>query len=295
MSSPESDRGGFTTGGLTTEGFTSGAQSVRRALAVLRIVAAGQERGVRLLDVAQATGLNRATVHRLLQVLVEEGAAEQDSATRRYLIGGEVSLMGLARLARFPIRNVAAPHLRAISEAEGETSFLTIRNGDDSVCIVRHPGSYVIKVLAIEVGARRPLGIGVSGLVLLGSLPDDEMAAIVRRNARRLRALRMNPDELRERALLARRLGHAHAPQGLVPGTSALAVPVHDRVGKVVAGLALTAVRDRMPQARIGKLVQVMHRCAREIGRQWAERQWAERERRGRAARPPGPARDYSS
>ncbi|MCA0325842.1 MAG: IclR family transcriptional regulator [Proteobacteria bacterium] len=251
---------------------TVGAQAVRRALAVLRIVAASQEQGARLLDVAYATGLNRATVHRLLQVLVEEGAVEQDPATRRYLIGGEVSLMGLARVARFPIRGMAAPHLQALSETEGETSFLTIRNGDDSVCLARHPGSYVIKVLSIEVGARRPLGVGVSGLILLGHLPEDEREAILQRNARRLQSLHLDVDELRQRARLVQRRGHAFAPAGLVRGTRALAVPVQHPDGRMLAGLAVTAIKDRLPDERVPQLVQVMQRHARQIAERWAER-----------------------
>lgn len=137
------------------EGATAGAQSVRRALAVLRVLATGQERGVRLTDVVTHTGLNRPTVHRILRVLVEEGAVEQDPATRRYLIGGEVSLLGLARSTRFPIRAIAEPHLRHLSEILGDTAFLTIRNGADSVCIDRRPGSFPVKVLSIEIGARR--------------------------------------------------------------------------------------------------------------------------------------------
>jgi len=251
---------------------TGGAQSIRRALAVLRIVAAGQEHGVRLVDVANATGLNRPTAHRILRVLVEEGAAEQDAATRRYLIGREMSLMGLARSARFPIRAVAEPHLHDLSDTEGETSFLTIRNGDDSVCLARQPGSYPIKVLSIEVGARRPLGVGVSGLVLLAALPPPEVAAIAQRNARRLQALRLDLAEMAARVDAVRRQGYAFAPEGVVPGTRALAVPVRHPDGHTLAGLAVTAIRDRLPDTRIPELRAAMERCAAGISRQWAAR-----------------------
>jgi len=123
-----------------------GAQSIRRALAVLRIVAAGQELGVRLTDVVRGSGLNTPTVHRILRVLVDEGACEQDAATRRYLIGSEVSLLGLARSARFPLRALAEPQLRYLSETLGDTTFLTIRNGDDSVCLDRWTGSFPVIV-----------------------------------------------------------------------------------------------------------------------------------------------------
>ncbi len=133
---------------------SDGVQSIRRALAILRILAAGQEHGVRLVDVVTSTGLSQPTAHRILRVLIAEGAAEQNPETRRYVIGNEVSLLGLARVARFPLRAAAEPYLQYLSETLGDTIFLTIANGDDSVCIGRWPGSYPVKVLSIDVGAR---------------------------------------------------------------------------------------------------------------------------------------------
>ena len=263
------------------EGTTAGAQSVRRALAVLRVLATGQERGVRLTDVVSHTGLNRPTVHRLLRVLVEEGAVEQDVATRRYLVGGEVSLLGLARASRFPIQAIAEPHLRHLSESLGDTAFLTIRNGTDSVCIDRRPGSFPVKVLSIEIGARRPLGVGVSGLVLLASLPADEAADVVRRNARRLEALHVDPAELLERAVRTRAQGYAYAPVGVVPGSRAVAVPICLADGRTVAGLAIATITERLPDARVQGVVEQMRARARLIGAQAAELARRKSARRG--------------
>lgn len=67
---------------------------------------------------------------------------EQDAATRRYRIGREVSLMGLARPTGFPLRAIAAPHLWDLGETLGETAFPTIRQRDDLVCLDRAIGSY---------------------------------------------------------------------------------------------------------------------------------------------------------
>lgn len=250
---------------------TAGAQSVRRALAVLRVLATGQEHGVRLTDVVSHTGLNRPTVHRILRVLVEEGAVEQDPATRRYLIGGEVSLLGLARSARFPLRTIAELHLRHLSETVGDTAFLTIRNGTDSVCIDRRPGSFPVKVLSIEIGARRPLGVGVSGLVLLAGLPADEAGEVVRRNARRLQALRIDPDELLARAARTRLQGYAYAPVGVVPGSRAVAVPIRLPHGRTVAGLAIATITERLPDDRVATLVGLMNERAAAIGARAAD------------------------
>lgn len=251
-----------------TDGPRDGAQSVRRAIAVLRIVAGGQEGGVRLIDVSLATGLNRPTAHRLLRALVEEGAVEQDPSTRRYRIGREVSLMGLARPAGFPLRAIAAPHLRHLGEALGETAFLTIRQGDDSVCLDRAIGSYPVKVLSIDVGARRLLGVGVSGVVLLAALGTAEAADILQRNAARLRALRLDAAGVLERCAQARALGHAYAPVGVVRGTRAAAVPVRTPGGRTVAAIAVTAISSRLTEARLPQVVQAMQAQADAIGRE---------------------------
>lgn len=258
--------------GTASPAGQDGAQSIRRAIAVLRIVASGQESGVRLTDVASATGLNRPTVHRILRALVEEGAVEQQPVTRRYLIGTEVSLLGLARPAGFPLRSLAAQHLHHIGEVLGETAFLTIRKGDDSVCLARALGSYPIKVLSIEVGARRLLGVGVSGVVLLASLPYDEAVEMMRRNAGRLRGLGLDAQDILERCAAARMLGYAYTATGVVRGTRAVAVPVHSPAGETVAGIAVTAISSRLTESRLLHAVQVMQEQARLIGEKIGQR-----------------------
>lgn len=235
---------------------------------------------MRLTDVVTHTGLNRPTTHRILRVLVEEGAVEQDAAPRHSLIGGEASLLGLARSARFPIWAIAEPHLRYLSDTLGDTAFLTVRNGADSVCIDRRTGSFPVKVLSIEIGARRPLGLGVSGLVLLASLSIEEAVEIVRRNARRLRALQVEPAELLERAALTRAQGYAYASVGVVPGSWAVAVPICLADGRSVAGLAIATITERMPNERLPAVVAQMKEQAALIGLQAAE---LARRQKGRA------------
>jgi DNA-binding IclR family transcriptional regulator len=77
-----------------------GAQAIRRALMVLRIIAAGRETGVPLADVVQATRLTRPTAHRIIHVLIEEGIVERHEKTGRYAIGGQVPELALARPSR---------------------------------------------------------------------------------------------------------------------------------------------------------------------------------------------------
>lgn len=258
-------------GGRQPRAKVAGAQSIRRAVSILRLLAVGQEHGVRLIDIVEESGLNRATVHRILRVLTEEGAVEQDAESRRYMIGQEVSLLGLARSARFPIRAIADPYLQYVCEHAGDTVFLTIRNGFDSICVDRKTGSYPVKVLSIEVGARRPLGVGVGGLVLLAFLDEDETAAIIKANEQRLARHKLAPARLIERVRQTRSRGYAYTEVGVVPGTRAIAVPVLDHAREPVAAISIAATTERLSAARLPILVNLLKEQAGLISRRLTE------------------------
>ncbi len=250
---------------------TQGAQSLRRALAVLRLVAETQEHGIRLVDLVAGTGLNRPTVHRLLQVLREEGVVEQDEDTRRYRVGAELALLGMARGNRFPIRGVAEPFLHELAAKVGDTVFLTIRQGADSIAIDRVTGRYPIQVLATETGVRRPLGVGVAGVVMLASMPSAEAEALISGNARRLARLGLTVANLQARVAEARAIGYAWAPSGVVPNTSAVSVPVLDERGEALAAVTVAAMADRLADGRLDEVVAALQDAVRRIARRRKE------------------------
>jgi len=238
-------------------GVAEGAQSVRRALAVLRLVATGQDGGVRLTDVAQMSGLTAPTAHRLLKVLMEETAVEQDPATRRYRIGHEITLLGLARPGGLSIRAVAEPYLSDLAAQLGDTVFLSVKHGADSVCIGRYLGSHAIQVLSIDVGARRPLGASVSGVALLAGLAPDEAAALTRSNASRLQVGGRSVRQVLAAVAAARRSGHDPTGGAVPVITLAPAVRLIAAANIVVQGLegqshddhATMAMNNRLGQA----------------------------------------------
>ena len=248
-----------------------GAQSVRRALAVLRQVATGQDRGVRLTDVAQMAGLTAPTAHRLLKVLMDETAVEQDPDTRRYRIGHEITLLGLARPAGLAIRALAEPYLAALAAELGDTVFLSVKHGADSVCIGRYLGSHAIQVLSIDVGARRPLGASVSGIALLSGLPPAQAAALTRANDARLEALGRSGKQVLAAVDAARRQGHVYAAQGVMPGTSALAVPITDGGGTVVGAISVATLSARLQRDRVRTALAAMQVQVARLGRRLAQ------------------------
>jgi len=236
-------------------------------MAVLRVVAgSAPQRGLRLKDVVAQVGLSAATVHRLLRVLTEEGAVDYDPDARVYRGGKELFLFGLAqRPGHFPIRLLAEPYTRRLAEVTGETASLIVRGNADMVTLDRKIGTGPVQILAVEVGARVPMGLASGGVAFLARLPDAEAEEIMLANAKRYEVRGVSLARVRERVALARRQGYAFADPGLHPGTRSVSVAIDGPEGIPVAVFAVAAIRHRLPPTRLPELVAIMREMAGKV------------------------------
>ena len=85
------------------------------------------------------------------------------------------SSSGLTATPRFNLREICHPALARIADATGDTVFLTQRSGLDAVCLDRREGTFPIKTFTLEVGMRRPLGVGTGSLAILSALPEEDI------------------------------------------------------------------------------------------------------------------------
>ena len=223
---------------------------------------------MRLSELALATGLHRASAYRILSALVHESLVEQDLA-RRYHLGAETWILGMAAAPRFNIRQLAAPALDRISEATGDTVFLSIRSAHDAICIDRREGSFPIRTLTLEIGSRRPLGVGAGSLALLAYLSDDEIERTIAANARGLaRYSRFTPDVLRSLIDETRARGSSFNDGLVVSGMNAVGVAVFDHRGWPTASLSCAAISSRMEPDRRTSIVAVLVEEATAIATQ---------------------------
>ena len=242
-----------------------GAQAIRRALSVLRILAAGRENGVPLAEVVQVTGMTRPTVHRIVHVLIEEGIVERHQKTGRYAIGGQVGELALARQSRSPLLAAADDILRQTLRQVGDTLFLTVRTGNDTLCVDRRIGSYPIQVLSIEVGARRPLGVSSAGVAILAAMPPNEARKIVAANEVRFKAYRTNASAVLGQIAAARRRGYNLREVGLVQGTKSISTWIKTPDGRPAAAITLSAVRVRLGPRREQEIAEILLKAAHTI------------------------------
>lgn len=251
----------------TAAGPRPGTQSVERAFAVLRAVAQRQRGGASLAAVTEAVRLNRSTAHRILKCLVGEGAVRFDAALGGYVLGPFALDLAIAAGGTLGMKERLSSVLARVATQTGDTAFLVVRSADDAVCIDRQSGSFPIKTLIVEVGTRRPLGVGSAATAMLGAMTDEECRQVVLRNSAHFAAYGTAAATVLKRAALARRQGYAALPVVSVEGASAVGVPVLDARREPVAAMAVAGILPRMTRARQKELVEILQGAAEECSR----------------------------
>src|SRR5712691_10227290 len=157
------------------------SKSLERGLAILSSFASARPL-LGVSDLSREVGLSRSTTHRYVATLAALGYLQQDSATKKYRLGPRVLDLGFSAINSMELREVAAPHLRELSDETGYTVNLAILDGTDIVYVERcrssRRGQREID-LNLHVGARLPAYCTSLGKVLLAFLPADEQAAAV--------------------------------------------------------------------------------------------------------------------
>lgn len=246
----------------------TGTQSLQRAATLLRALmyANGNGSGASVVELAARTAIDRTTAHRMLRCLAEEGLASQDPRSRRYTLGPLAYELGIAAAGRLDLRAICNSVLRRVADETEDTAFLLIRSGDDSVCIDRAEGSYPVRALVVDVGTRRPLGVGAGSLAILGALQPAEGEDVIMRNEPRIGAYDgLTLDKLRQQMLRAQADGYVALDVVGVMEVRAVAVAIRTSAGHAIAALSVAAVRSRMSEVRVAALIKRLHQEANGI------------------------------
>ncbi|HKB55469.1 MAG TPA: IclR family transcriptional regulator [Ramlibacter sp.] len=238
-----------------------GLQTLDRAMAVLRLLG-GHADGMRLGEVQHGVGLSKPTTHRLLCALVSHDLARQDPQTRRYRLGAALDTLRWLRSESGPdLKRICSDPVLRLAEESGDTVFLMARDRLETVCIGRESGSYPIRAITVEVGTRRPLGIGASGIAILGTLPAAEARRIVASLKPRLALAPLtSAEQIIRSSDSARRTGYAVSDGHVVKGVRGVAVSLRDRAGVAVGSVGIAAISERMRASRMPQLLEMLRR-----------------------------------
>jgi len=235
-----------------------GAQGTVRIAALLRIVAAHNSVGMKLNEIGRMAGLEQSTAHRIVTALHSVGFLSREPRSRRYHLGPLLFELFTTAFPHFNIRELCLPSMLSLAERMGDTVYLTLRSGFDGLCVERHEGSFPIRTCTVEVGQRRPLGIGAGSLALLSALRDMEANTIMAHCAPHYAAYGATVETMQAQRQNARAQGYVYQHAVTSSEVNAVALPIKGRTGHPFGALSMTAITTRMPPDRAQSVLAEM-------------------------------------
>lgn len=241
------------------------SESLKKALLILDALR-DSEMDLSARDLTGVIGLPKSTTQRLLQVLEESQMAAQDPLTKKYRLGPHTLALGTAYRERLDLRNVALPKMRRLRDDTGETIGLSIAVRLQRMFIEEVQSQSELRIHS-ELGRPYPIWMGAPGRVLLSGLPNGDLQWVLDQAGERAWRVADPPtrEGLLERLEQIRRTGHDFARNETLQAVSALAVPIHDASGAVIAALSVSGPTDRMNGSTMDRLVPLAGRAATSI------------------------------
>ena len=208
--------------------IVTGVGVLDKAVHLLRAVA---ETPRTLGGLQSATGLPRATAHRLAVALEAHGLLRRDD-DGRFDLGPELASLGRTAAERFPLAGLALPALEALRAATDESVQLFVREGSHRRCVVSLQSPHALRWIVPE-GVLFPLDVGSAGRVLSSIDLSGWIESVEERE----------------------------------PGVASVSAPVFDVDGSVVAAVSVSGPIDRLTRAPGERFGESVLAAAAEIAR----------------------------
>ncbi|HWK44966.1 MAG TPA: IclR family transcriptional regulator [Stellaceae bacterium] len=250
---------------IERETADSPVKTIGRAAKILTILAGAEASGMMLTEIARQAEFGKGTTHRLLAALVDAGFVFQDTENRRYRLGVQLGLFAHRSQAQ-NLAFLAQPILEKLALETGDTAFCSVREGLHAVCIARAIGPFPIRTLTLDIGHRRPLGVGAGSLALLAALPPAVIDDMIAKNAAAIAAHpTLAGNALPMMVAEARRYGYALNDANIIPGMSAVGYAVRGKDGGPIASLSIASIRERVQGPRIIELAGLLKQAATDL------------------------------
>lgn len=236
-----------------------------RLLMVMEEVA---KRGVAVkpTDLIDALGLPKPTVHRLLQTAEAEGFLQRDLDGRSYGPGPRLRALAVSTMSSEHLRTARLTILRGVAEEIGETCNLATPDREGMTYLDRVETEWPLRI-QLPIGTQVPFHCTASGKMYLSTLRPHVLNSILtaRPLEQRTEATLTGIDAIREELELTRTRGYSTDNEEFMSGMTAVAVPIWDGNGKLLATLSAHAPMQRRSLAQLKDYLPALRRGADDL------------------------------
>lgn len=230
----------------TQDSQQAGTQAIRRATAVLRRIGQGDAEGIKLSAIMETLNLPRSTTHRIVKCLVDEGLVHHNTATRRYAIGNLVHELGLSVTEEVLGVSRWRSAVDRVATRTNATTYLMRRSGIEAICVFKAEGSAAVRVIPVEVGQRRLLGVGGGATALLAALDPETAERIIQSVGPRFGDYAdLTETTVRDLVRETREAGFAVSRGHVVPEVLGIAVSIPEAHGAPSLAISIATLASR--------------------------------------------------
>ena len=239
-------------------------QTLEKSIQVLNTIAANQPIDVKKLS--KLIGIPLPTLYRFIETFEENGFVVRVADNSTYRLGLSLARLGSLALQPYHISDIIHPVLQKVAEQTGESTSLQVRRGMDTLCIDCVESTQRVR-FSPQIGRISPLYAGAGPVVLLAYMADADREEYIDRTV--LRGIGpktiKSKDELRKKVKEVIKRGFAVSEEELTEGAVAIAVPVYDVSGLVVASLTANGPKYRMKGKTVLRHVKALKRFAQSL------------------------------
>ncbi|GAA0375866.1 IclR family transcriptional regulator [Bacillus horti] len=241
-------------------GEQTAVRSVERALDILLCFTDKTE--LSLTEISQRVGLNKSTVFRLLASLERKGFLQRNAENEKYRLGFRLWELS-AHLSRVDDPAVMLlPEMERLRDVLDETISLYVRDGKERVRVQAVESKQTIRRVA-PIGSRLPLSVGASSKILV-AYADPETQKMI------LNELNWSSSKDKEEFMLQllhiQQTGYATSIEEREVGTSAIAAPIRNGAGQLVAALAISGPVGRLTMEKMKEFAPIVLNFASRMG-----------------------------
>jgi IclR family KDG regulon transcriptional repressor len=221
-------------------------------------------------EISKRLKYSQSKTYRMIRTLVGYSLLQEIPGTARYSLGLNALRIGLLAQQSLTLSPVARPFMKELVGLAGETVLLTVVNGSRAVCLERVESEGAIRYTVFQPGASIPLHAGASSKILMAYLPEEEWDRIIAKEGLR----RYTPSTITQKSRLKshlreiRRRGYAFSDQEVDQDVRAIAAPILNATGQMVAGLSIAGPAFRINKKKVGFLKKVVTEYAERISTQ---------------------------
>lgn len=218
-----------------------------------------------LTEIVKLVGLHKATTHRIMTTLLNSGYLEHTPDGQKFRLGLHLASLGFIVINKMDLRSEAYPFMSQLTQQIDEACDLSVFDQGHVFYVEVMQSRHTLRIAA-AIGQRLPAHCTASGKLFLAFLPEAKLEAILAQPMKsHTNKTITSPALLRPQLEMIHQQGYAVDDEEFEVGIRAVAAPIRNREGGVIAAISIPSPTSRMTLDRIPAMAAVLQETADKV------------------------------